>query len=226
MSLSTPVRANIWHKRLGHPNGHVMAKVKIIAGRGVIFSDTLSACDTCKTKKSTKQKHPKASRLDPSVYRSTNGRFGGARNRSPRLRFGARLRFYERLSEHGISSLEASDTAATGNVPFHMRLRLSTSQARASSSAAPTIPRFSETAIRGCPAVQLGCRNGQNKPSGIYFGTRHVRTSYDFTTGGRTGSSHARGSNSLDDHEVANLVPSTKVPLGAASSLERGGKFG
>ena len=60
MSLSTPVRANIWHKRLGHPNGHVMAKVKIIAGRGVIFSDTLSACDTCKTKKSTKQKHPKA----------------------------------------------------------------------------------------------------------------------------------------------------------------------
>ena len=28
-SLSTPVRANIWHKRLGHPNGQMMAKVNI-----------------------------------------------------------------------------------------------------------------------------------------------------------------------------------------------------
>ena len=33
--------------------------------------------------------------------------------------------------KHGISSLEASNTDATGNKPFHMRLRSSTSQAKA-----------------------------------------------------------------------------------------------
>ena len=33
--------------------------------------------------------------------------------------------------KHGISSLETSDTDATGNKPFHMRLRSSTSQAKA-----------------------------------------------------------------------------------------------
>ena len=32
--------------------------------------------------------------------------------------------------KHGISSLQASDTSATGNKPFHMRLCPSTSQAR------------------------------------------------------------------------------------------------
>ena len=33
--------------------------------------------------------------------------------------------------KHGISSLEISDTEATGNRPFHMRLRSSISQAKA-----------------------------------------------------------------------------------------------
>ena len=35
----------------------------------VIFSDTLSACDTCTINKSTQQKHPKISRPDPSSER-------------------------------------------------------------------------------------------------------------------------------------------------------------
>ena len=43
-----------------------MAKVKNIAECEVHFSDTLSAFDTCKINKSTQQKHPKASRPDPS----------------------------------------------------------------------------------------------------------------------------------------------------------------
>ncbi|CAN0521311.1 unnamed protein product, partial [Laminaria digitata] len=51
-ALSATVGANIWHKRLGHPNGQVMAKVKNIAESGVNFSDSLSACDTCKINKS------------------------------------------------------------------------------------------------------------------------------------------------------------------------------
>ena len=39
-----------------------MAKGKNITVCGVIFSDTLSACDTCKINKSTQQKHRKTSR--------------------------------------------------------------------------------------------------------------------------------------------------------------------
>ena len=65
-SLPKTVPANIWHKRLGHPNGQVMSKVKDIAECGVNFSDTLSACETCKINKSTQQNHPETSRPDPS----------------------------------------------------------------------------------------------------------------------------------------------------------------
>ena len=36
-SLPKTVPANIWHERLGHPNGQVMAKVKNIADCGVFF---------------------------------------------------------------------------------------------------------------------------------------------------------------------------------------------
>ena len=69
-SLPKTVPANIWHKkRLGHPNGQVMAKVKNIAECGVKFSDTLSACETCKINKITQQKHLKTSRPDPSSER-------------------------------------------------------------------------------------------------------------------------------------------------------------
>ena len=64
-SLSIPVRANIWRKRLGHPKGQVMA-VRNYRRVGVFFSDTLLACGTCKINKSTQQKHPKIPRPDPS----------------------------------------------------------------------------------------------------------------------------------------------------------------
>ena len=40
-SLPTPVPANIWQKRLGHPNGQVMAKLKNIVECWVNFSETL-----------------------------------------------------------------------------------------------------------------------------------------------------------------------------------------
>ncbi|CAN0579923.1 unnamed protein product, partial [Laminaria digitata] len=68
-ALSATVGANIWHKRLGHPNGKVMAKVKNIAESGVNFSDSLSACDMCKISKSTQRNHPKKSRPDPASER-------------------------------------------------------------------------------------------------------------------------------------------------------------
>ena len=46
---------------LGHLNWHVMAKVKIIQECSVKFSDTLSACATCKINMSTQWKHGKTS---------------------------------------------------------------------------------------------------------------------------------------------------------------------
>ena len=68
-SLPSPVQANIEHRRLGHLNGHVMTKVKRIPECGVIFSDPLSACATCKIKMSTQQKHGKTSRPNLSSER-------------------------------------------------------------------------------------------------------------------------------------------------------------
>ena len=62
------VPAYIWHKRLGHPNGQVVSKVKDIAECGVNFQ-ALSACETYKINKSTQQNHPKPSRPDPSSER-------------------------------------------------------------------------------------------------------------------------------------------------------------
>ena len=67
--LPETVPANTWHKSLSHPNGQVMAKVKNIAECVVKFSDTLSACETCKINKSTQQNHPKTSRPGPSSER-------------------------------------------------------------------------------------------------------------------------------------------------------------
>ena len=69
-SLPKTVPAHIWHKRLGHPNGQVMAKVKNIADCWVNISHTLSACDTCKINVSSQQKHREKSR--PNLFQRTN----------------------------------------------------------------------------------------------------------------------------------------------------------
>ena len=68
-SLPTPVPANIWYKRLGNLNEQVMAKVENISDCGVIFSDALSACDTCKINKSIRKKKSETSRPDLSSQR-------------------------------------------------------------------------------------------------------------------------------------------------------------
>ena len=68
-SLPKTLPANIWHKRLGHPNGQVMAKVQNVADCGVNLTYTLSACDTCKINVSTQQKHRKTSRPNLSSER-------------------------------------------------------------------------------------------------------------------------------------------------------------
>ena len=61
--------ANIWHKRLGHPNEQVMKRVKSITECGVDFVDTLSACETCKINKSTQQNHPKTANKNKIIER-------------------------------------------------------------------------------------------------------------------------------------------------------------
>ena len=50
------VPANIGHRRLGHPK-QVMVEVRNILECGANFSDTLSACDTCKIIESTQQEN-------------------------------------------------------------------------------------------------------------------------------------------------------------------------
>ena len=57
-SLTISVPANLWHKRLAHPNVHVMTRVKHIA-----------VCDTCKISKNTLQKHLKTSGPHPASAR-------------------------------------------------------------------------------------------------------------------------------------------------------------
>ena len=47
-----------------------------------------------------------------------------------------------------------------------------------SALAGPTMP----AAVRGRLAVHWDCQDGQNKPSGVYFGTQHLRPSCGLTT--------------------------------------------
>ena len=58
--------ANVWHRRLGHPNEAVVRAVAKIPETGVVFSDAMSKCDTCLVSKSTQQAHPKT-----AVHRAT-----------------------------------------------------------------------------------------------------------------------------------------------------------
>ena len=63
------VPANIGHRRLGQPK-KVIADVRNIPECGANFSDTLSACDTCKIMKSTRQEHRKILRPNLSSENS------------------------------------------------------------------------------------------------------------------------------------------------------------
>ena len=51
--------ANTWHRRLGHPNSQVLTRISNTVGSGVQFTDSLTACSTCRIQKSTQAAHPK-----------------------------------------------------------------------------------------------------------------------------------------------------------------------
>ena len=63
------VGANIWRKRLEHPNKQVLELVRRNAESGVNFTDSLSPCYTCKTNKSTQSNCPRKSRPDNTSER-------------------------------------------------------------------------------------------------------------------------------------------------------------
>ena len=51
--------ADVWHRRLGHPNEAVVRAVAKIPETGVVLSDAMSKCDTCLVGKGIQQAHPK-----------------------------------------------------------------------------------------------------------------------------------------------------------------------
>eukprot|EP00903_Cladosiphon_okamuranus_P009153 g8746.t1 len=51
--------ADVWHRRLGHPNEAVVRAVAKIPESGVVLSDTMSKCDTCLVTKRIQLAHPK-----------------------------------------------------------------------------------------------------------------------------------------------------------------------
>ena len=182
-----------------------MAKVNSIPECGVNFSDTLSACDTCKIIKSTLQKHRKTPRPNLSSERiklvSTD-----------LLGYAYMAQYTDHHSRVNASSFIEEACSRTTN----SRLGHFTSK---SASAGPITPRISETAVRCRFAVHQGCRNGQNKPSGICFGTQHLRATYGLTTSGRMQTSSARRSTTsarrtpskLQHLEVATTAPARKT---------------
>lgn len=58
-AFAAKATANIWDKRLGHPNEQVVKRVKNITESGIDFVDTLSGCETCKINKKHSTKPPK-----------------------------------------------------------------------------------------------------------------------------------------------------------------------
>ena len=171
-SLPETIPANIGHRRLlGHPK-QVIAEVKNIPEYGANVSDTLSACDTCKIIKSTQQEHRKI--LRPNLS-----------------------------SEH--TKLVSADLLGyvymAKYTDHHSRVKASSfieeppSVIPTSDSATPQVrARHLAVQRQGYPKQQFdnvsqytrqGSRNGQNKPSGIYFGTQLLRATYGLTTSGR-----------------------------------------
>ena len=121
---------------------------------------------------------------------------GGARNRSLDFDLEPDSDFMDDYQsiKHGISSLEVSDTDATGNKQFHMRWsRSSTSQASARQQLALQCRDYLKQQFEAVSQYIGAVGMDKKKPPAIYFGTQHVRASYGLTTSGRMGSSHAQG---------------------------------
>ncbi len=63
-AMVTDVDANIWHRRLGHPNDEVLNAAKNTQELGVKFKNITGPCSTCRLNKSTQQPRPKKANLE------------------------------------------------------------------------------------------------------------------------------------------------------------------
>ena len=117
--------------------------------------------------------------------------------------------------KHGISSLETSDTDATGNEPFHMRLRSSTSQAKARQQAlqCQDSPKQQFEAVsQYIGAVGM---DKINPPASILVPNTYAQAMASPQAEKWEATMH-KELKGVDEHEVADLIPFTKVPPGCS----------
>ena len=117
--------------------------------------------------------------------------------------------------KHGTSSLETNDTDATGNKPFHMSLRSSTSQAKARQLAVTC----QDSPIQQSEAVSqyigaVGMDN-INPPASISVPNTYAQAMAS-PQAGKWEAAMRKELKSLDEHEVADLIPFTKVSPGCS----------
>ena len=133
--------------------------------------------------------------------------------------------------KHDISSIEASDIDATGNKPLHTRLRSSMSRARASQLArqCQDSPKQEFEAISKCiGAVGIDKRN----PLASSFAPNTYAQAMASPQAEEWEAAVRKELDSLDEHEVAGLIPTTKVPPGCSITgtrwvfrVKTGGRF-
>ena len=117
--------------------------------------------------------------------------------------------------KHGISALETSDTDATGNKPFHMRLRSSTSQAKARQLALQcqdSPEQQFEAASQYNGAVE---KDKKKTPASSWVPNMYAQAIASPQAEEWEAGMHKK-LKSLDEHEAADLIPFIKVPRGCS----------
>ena len=59
MAPTALLRADIWHKRLGHMNPRHMELLRKVDGNGVDYTGAVTDCDICKVCKIVQKAHPR-----------------------------------------------------------------------------------------------------------------------------------------------------------------------
>ena len=117
--------------------------------------------------------------------------------------------------KHGISSLETSDTDAAGNKPFHMRLRSSTSQAKARQLALQCQDSPKQRFEAVSQYIGVVGMDKINPPAHISVPNTYAQAMAS-PQAEEWEAAMRKELKSLDEHEVADLVPFTKVPPGCS----------
>ena len=117
--------------------------------------------------------------------------------------------------KHGISSIETSDTDATGDKPFHMRLRSSTSQAKARQQALQCLDSPKQQFEAVSQYIGAVGMDKINPPASISVPNTYAQAMAS-PQAEEWEAAMRKELKSLDEHEVADLIPFTKVPPGCS----------